>query len=890
MGVNISGKGVLSGIATLVAGVVQSFNLLVTRIIGYTNVPGTGGSSYYTTTQGELVPGSVFFSIKGEGFYTTDGVTTSRTSPESIGDLTDIPRPNPSVSPSNSWSNAVYNEELGNWRITSGTGYNVESIDGINWTRANRGVLSSIYDATNYSSTENIVEYLNGKFWTFGTNEANDENMITTTKTVYPLWSTDGSYWESPNEIPSGFFTYDQMLASYGQLRIVYLPWNQKYVVVKRTSYSQNKSIYTTNAEGTSWSLSNSSAIPNGVVSLSEPVIVYPGTSNERLIVIGENNGEVYYTQDGSVWTETDTENTLPVSIQNSQYYLYVTENNVLVAINVDANNTYLAAYVSVDGGNSWTLSTTQNNIYFINFESIGNQLFIYARDSVTYDTISVYFDGSSWYRVASNHIGSSYRIDNIDGVLYQGGYNSLIVSTDGINWSEFGIIRSFSYPVLSGYGAGKISTLREVQVLIGNQGEEGAEILAPIDVYTVPNAKTTNIDEVTVKNNSANTITYDLGVLNAGVSLTDQNALVNDQAISAGATATVTNISSPLTAGQRIVVFPSAVDVVEVKVYGTETSLPVLVAAGQGFSSNSKEFGYTYDGQSWTLLDTTASRYKDVIYANNKFVAAGNGYMAYSLDGIAWVETSVPREYKNITYGNGTFAAISEWEGAGSYILTSSDGITWSESALSGEVQSIAYGNGTFVLSSYYQFATSSNAVDWTYANYPSTEYSIVINKLKFINNKFVGVGSSGGLAISTDGISWTIDSTKSASNVEYINGKYYAPGANQFWSSTDGITWSGANPTGTAFERKSIAYGNGKFVVVGNGRIEYSTDGENWTTETYSSKMFAGVKFFNNKFVVIGTDGMTMGGLSGYSEDGETWTISSSNLSSYSGSMANN
>ena len=128
MGVNISGQGVLSGLATLVAGVVQSFNLLVTRIIGYTNIPGTGGSSYYTTTQGELVTGSVFFSIKGEGFYTTDGVTTNKTSPASIGDLTDLPRPNifdPSDPPSNSWSNAVYNEELGNWRITSGTGYNV---------------------------------------------------------------------------------------------------------------------------------------------------------------------------------------------------------------------------------------------------------------------------------------------------------------------------------------------------------------------------------------------------------------------------------------------------------------------------------------------------------------------------------------------------------------------------------------------------------------------------------------------------------------------------------------------------------------------------------------------------------------------------------------------
>ena len=479
----------------------------------------------------------------------------------------------------------------------------------------------------------------------------------------------------------------------------------------------------------------------------------------------------------------------------------------------------------------------------------------------------------------------------NISGQGVLSGIASLI--TEAVQSFNLLVTRLIGYTNVPGGGSSYYTTIVdgvEVQISIGNQGEEGAEILAPVDVYTVPSTKTADIDQVTVKNNSANTITYDLAVLNSGVELTDLNALINDQAVSAGATATVSSISQTLTPGQRIVVFPSAVDVVEVKVFGTETPLPVLVALGQGLGGNSKEFGYTYDGESWTLLDGLTSRYSDVVYANNKFVASGNGYMAYSTDGTTWVETVAPRNYRKLTYGNGKFATISEWNGFTSYILTSTDGITWTEAALSGEVLSIAFGNGTFVLSSYYQFATSSNAVDWTYANYPSTEYPVVINKINFINNKFVGIGNSGGLAISTDGISWTIDSTKAANDVQYLNGKYYAPGSNQFWSSTDGITWVGANSGGTAFQANSIAYGDNKFVVVGNGKIGYSTDGESWTIDNYSSKIFMGVKFFNNKFVVIGSDGMTMGGLTGYSQDGQTWSIAPSNLSSYNGAMVSN
>lgn len=120
------------------------------------------------------------------------------------------------------------------------------------------------------------------------------------------------------------------------------------------------------------------------------------------------------------------------------------------------------------------------------------------------------------------------------------------------------------------------LATYDEVQSSIGNQTDGTAEVLAPVDVYVVPSGKTAYIDQVTIRNNSSNTITYDLDVLDPGAELTDENLIRNDQEILAGATAIVTTPAfENLTAGQRIVVFPSAVDVVEVKVYGTETVAP---------------------------------------------------------------------------------------------------------------------------------------------------------------------------------------------------------------------------------------------------------------------------------------------------------------------------
>jgi len=396
MGVNISGQGVLSGLATLVAGIVQSFNLLVTKIIGYTNIPGTGGSSYYTTMVGSIGPG--FVAIVNES------------------------------------NKAAY------------------STDGITWTASNLPSTSSWISVT----------HADGKFVAVAYNS---------NKAAY---STDGITWIE-STMPS---SEDWQSVTHG---------DDKFVAIARFN---DKAAYST--DGINWT---ESTLPSG----NWPSVTH---GNGKFVAVANNSNKAAYSTDGITWIES----TLP----SSEYWESVTH---------------------------------------------GDDKFV---------AIARFNDKAAY-------------------------------STDGITWIE-----STLPSIASWYSVtqGQISTLVEVQVSIGNQGEEAAEILAPVDVYTVPAGKTTNIDEVTIKNNSANTITYDLGILNPGVELTDLNANRIDQPILPGQTVTVTTPAfENLSAGQRIVVFPSAVDVVEVKVYGTEFAGSTIFSISNTMSMELPSMYY------WTLF-----------------------------------------------------------------------------------------------------------------------------------------------------------------------------------------------------------------------------------------------------------------------------------------------
>jgi hypothetical protein len=183
-------------------------------------------------------------------------------------------------------------------------------------------------------------------------------------------------------------------------------------------------------------------------------------------------------------------------------------------------------------------------------------------------------------------------------------------------------------------------------------------------------------------------------------------------------------------------------------------------------------------------------------------------------------------------------------------------------------------------------------------------------INAIAFGNGKFVaGTATHFGtwgcfskMAISTDGITWTVVDTgtlfdyvdnyvdngkttcSSINAIAYGNGKFVACGnRGKMAYSTDGTTWTAIDTPLFDYgylvipfqDIKAIAYGNGKFVAGDySGQKAISTDGITWTAvdvgKTYDGNPINAIVYGNGKFVAV--SGIRYAKII-FSDDGVTW-----------------
>ncbi|MCO6057295.1 hypothetical protein NG726_11500 [Pseudomonas sp. MOB-449] len=189
-----------------------------------------------------------------------------------------------------------------------------------------------------------------------------------------------------------------------------------------------------------------------------------------------------------------------------------------------------------------------------------------------------------------------------------------------------------------------------------------------------------------------------------------------------------------------------------------------------------------------------------------------------------------------------------------------------------------ISSGNGIYLIS----FSASSQLVrsanggaTWAAtAVIDAANVSVSVNGLAFGAGVFVAVGSSGRIAYSADGLSWTLAtspfSTSAVRNVAFGGGLFVAVAdSGKLATSPDGITWTLRTSQFGTSNILGIAYGNGRFVVVGaSGKVAYSTDGLVWTLGTSgTSGTLNAVGAVASGFVTYDTS------LAYTSSDGSTW-----------------
>lgn len=196
-----------------------------------------------------------------------------------------------------------------------------------------------------------------------------------------------------------------------------------------------------------------------------------------------------------------------------------------------------------------------------------------------------------------------------------------------------------------------------------------------------------------------------------------------------------------------------------------------------------------------------------------------------------------------------------------------------------------ITYGDGKYIaINSDGSVALSTDGITWSITNAFNDAVSSFRCSITYGNGKYVGSWKKGGVAYSTDGITWTpLKSLDDQWDVlEYSNGQFFliTQSGYLFAHSTDAINWSTQTDVIPLTAIQAFVYDKGKYVIASqDGTIASSTDLVNWKQVSNAGMFWGASTYGNGKFIVVGAAPVAT-----YSTDGENWLTSPLPLAAWS------
>jgi photosystem II stability/assembly factor-like uncharacterized protein len=172
-------------------------------------------------------------------------------------------------------------------------------------------------------------------------------------------------------------------------------------------------------------------------------------------------------------------------------------------------------------------------------------------------------------------------------------------------------------------------------------------------------------------------------------------------------------------------------------------------------------------DGDAWTTGPQLLTRRVEGFFRANGFhwAVGADGLVARSGDLVGWTEqTLANHRFHGLSHGDGLHLLVGRRADFSRAVLfTSPDGTSWTErdpgfpAESSLRLQASAYGNGRHVAGGNgYSLTTSTDGLVWSHDATPgSTPFNL--NRLRFVDDQFIGLGSSGTIYLSSDGLNWT-------------------------------------------------------------------------------------------------------------------------------------
>ncbi len=314
-----------------------------------------------------------------------------------------------------------------------------------------------------------------------------------------------------------------------------------------------------------------------------------------------------------------------------------------------------------------------------------------------------------------------------------------------------------------------------------------------------------------------------------------------------------------------------------EADLYSVALADGVFVVVGEMFT-----FVTSRDGVDWTAQSSgTRNNLRGISYAEGLLATAGDFESVLTAESVLspgldrWtLRNPIPEgpELHDVIYANNAYVAV----GDGGAILVSTDGQSWQErdSTIDDPITGIAYGNGRFVAVGGQNILVSEDSQTWRVQR----TWLVPLREIAFGRNTFVAVGESSHILHSEDGITWA--GGQQAADGQVINdvsysealGQFVAVGApsertmnldfmgivfsypdtpvSQLYTSSNGIEWMrhdpplvvtptrlvGNNPdpdpepVWLSRRLNTVTYGNDRFYAAGEGIEMISVDGVEW------------------------------------------------------------
>jgi hypothetical protein len=287
-----------------------------------------------------------------------------------------------------------------------------------------------------------------------------------------------------------------------------------------------------------------------------------------------------------------------------------------------------------------------------------------------------------------------------------------------------------------------------------------------------------------------------------------------------------------------------------------------------------------TTAGLSWTnVTPTSVGNLVGVDYADSRFVAVSDtGAGLASTDGVTWtaitpLTSSVSSDHLkaySVAHMGSTYVAAgaissSPYTTSTGAVARSADGLTWTMGTLpagSTPIHGLIAGTRLVGLGETGHLYFSTDGLTWstlTTIAGPGT-----LNAGTFGGGYYLAVGDNGYIALSADSIAWQSGQVVKIGGtgvnlhgVAWTGTQFVAVGdSGAISTSTNGMAWSGLQTSALTGSLRSVSVSSsGLIVVVGDDGIETSPDGITWTARTAASAAaLSGLTYANGEFVAVG------------------------------------